>query len=188
MTIDDRTLIDQAQVGDEAAFSEIYHRYQPAVRTYIYYRLRDDMLADDLAAEVFVRLVDKIDTFVYQERPLLAWLYTIAGNLVKDHYKRSNHITKLPLQDDEIADSPGPAQLTDQFLAQELLVEAMSILNETQYQVIIYKFVENRTNPEVADLLGKTEGAIKSIQHRALDTMRRYLERKGKGAESYVTH
>ena len=188
MTVDDRTLINQAQAGVEAAFSEIYHRYQPAVRTYIFYRTRDDMLADDLTAEVFVRLVDKIDTFVYQERPFLAWLYTIAGNLVKDHYKRNNHITKSPLLEDEMTDSPGPDQLTDLFLAKDMLLEAMSELNETQYQVIIYKFVENRTNPEVAQLLGKTEGAVKSIQHRALDTMRRYLERKGKGAEYYVIH
>lgn len=188
MTVDDRTLISEAQAGKEAAFSEIYRRYQPAVRTFIFYRIGDDMLADDLTAEVFVRLVDKIDTFVYRERPFIAWLYTIAGNIVKDHYRRHNRITKLPLLEDEIADSPGPAQTTDLFLAQDMLVEAMSELNEIQYQVIIYKFVENRSNPEVARLLGKTEGAVKSIQHRALDTMRRYLVRKGKVSESYVTY
>ena len=145
------------------------------------------MLADDLAAEVFVRLVDKIDSFVYQDRPLLAWLYTIAGNLVKDHYKRHSQHTAVPLFEEEIDDSLNLAHLTDLLLAKELLADAMSVLNETQYQVIIYKFVENRTNPEVAQLLNKTEGAVKSIQHRALDSMRRYLERKGKGAESYVT-
>lgn len=182
---DERTLITAAQAGNQAAFSEIYQCYQPVVRNYVFYRVRDDTLADDLTAEVFVRLVDKIDTFVYQERPLLAWLYTIAGNLIKDHYKRNGRMTKLPLLDDAISDMPGPGQLTDQFLAQDILLAAMAELNEIQYQVIIFKFVENRSNPEVARLLGKTEGAIKSIQHRALTVMQGYLERRGKGAKTH---
>lgn len=185
MHTDERTLITAAQAGNQAAFSEIYQCYQPVVHNYVFYRVRDDALADDLTAEVFVRLVDKIDTFVYQERPLLAWLYTIAGNLLKDHYKRNGRMTKLPLLDDAISDMPGPGQLTDQFLAQDILLAAMAELNEIQYQVIIFKFVENRSNPEVARLLGKTEGAIKSIQHRALTVMQGCLERKGKGAKTH---
>lgn len=186
MHTDDRQLIAEAQAGNQAAFSEIYQSYQPAVRNYVFYRVRDDTLADDLTAEVFVRLVDKIDTFVYQERPLLAWLYTIAGNLIKDHYKRNGRLTRLSLLDDAVSDLPGPGQVTDQYLAQDMLLQALAELNEIQYQVIVFKFIENRTNPEVAKLLGKTEGAIKAIQHRALAVMHCYLERKGKGSKTHA--
>ena len=94
-------------------------------------------------------------------------------------------MTELPLLDDAISDIPGPGQLTDQFLAQDILLTALAQLNEIQYQVIIFKFVENRSNSEVARLLGKTEGAIKAIQHRALTVMQGYLERKGKGAKTH---
>jgi RNA polymerase sigma-70 factor (ECF subfamily) len=79
---DEVRLVKQAQAGDEAAFVALYQQNQPSVYTYIYYRVGEQMTAEDLTAEVFVRLVSKIHKFKPGKRPILAWLYTIAGNLV----------------------------------------------------------------------------------------------------------
>ena len=83
------TLVQRAKGGDPDAFAEIYDRCQPAIYRYIYYQVNDVATAEDLTGEVFVRLVEKIDRFTYRGRPLLAWLYTIARNLITDHRRRS---------------------------------------------------------------------------------------------------
>jgi len=82
MSRDETRLVQRAKEGDPAAFAELYDRYQPAIYRYIFYRVDNTATAEDLTSEVFVRLVERIDRFRYQGRPLLAWLYTIARNLV----------------------------------------------------------------------------------------------------------
>jgi RNA polymerase sigma-70 factor (ECF subfamily) len=176
----DTALVHRAKQGDQSAFVAIYEQYQPSIYTYIFYRVGDGMLADDLTADVFVRLVDKIRSFTPGERPLLAWLYTIAHNLVVDHYRHNGRTHCLPL--DEMSENLAadeasqPAQTAEQHLTQDWLRESLRRLTEAQRQVILLKFVEGKSNAEVAALLGKDEGAIKSLQHRALAALSRALE------------
>ncbi len=178
---DEARLVQLAQRGDAVACAALYSRHYDAVYRYCYYRVSDVTLAQDLTSEVFVRMVEKLDTFKMRGRPLLAWLYTIARNLVTDMYRRNRKGTHLPLDeasDVETDDAEDPFQRTERRLQADCLAAAMKHLTEEQRRVILLKFIENLDNGQVAHLLGKTEGAIKSLQHRALRALRRALERE----------
>jgi len=179
MSKDEARLIQRAKEGDPAAFAEIYDRHQPAIYRYILYRVGDVATAEDLTGEVFVRLVERVDRFTYRGRPLLAWLYTIARNLVTDYRRRAGQAAMLPLDEQLVAEVDDMEQVTERGLAQRRLAAALTHLTEDQRQVIILKFIEGLNNAEVARTLGKSVGAVKSLQHRALAALRRALERNG---------
>jgi RNA polymerase sigma-70 factor (ECF subfamily) len=170
---DEALLIKRAKEGEQAAFAEIYTRHHDAIYTYVYFRVNDAGLAEDLAGEVFVRMVEKIDGFTYRGRPLLAWLYTIARNLLVDHQRQQAQTNHQPLDERLVAGEASPQEVTAQSLNRDCLARALRHLTEDQQLVILHKLLEGRSNAEVADLLGKTEGAIKSLQHRALASLRR---------------
>lgn len=174
---DEARLVKQAQAGEEGAFVALYQQNQPSVYTYIYYRVGDQMTAEDLTAEVFVRLVAKIHRFKPGKRPILAWLYTIAGNLVTDHYRRNGRATLLPLNDQVRSNGHSPSHTIQKAQEHRRLAAAMAELTEDQRQVVLLKFVERRSNAETGAILGKTEGAVKALQHRALAALRRVLEK-----------
>jgi RNA polymerase sigma-70 factor (ECF subfamily) len=190
---DEAQLVKQAQAGEKSAFIGLYQQNQPSVYTYIYYRVGNQMTAEDLTAEVFVRLVEKIHQFKPGKRPILAWLYAIAGNLITDHYRRNGRVTWLPLSEQvhsnghshgyshghSHGDSHGhsPADAIQKEQDHQRLVVAMGKLTEDQRQVVLLRFVERRSNAETAAILGKTEGAIKALQQRALAALRKTLEK-----------
>ena len=179
MSTDEIRLIQRAKQGDPTAFSEIYDRHRPAIYRYIFYQVGDAAVAEDLTGEVFVRLVEKIDGFKYRGRPLLAWLYTIARNLVTDHYRRAARSQAFP---PDIQLETGTASLDETVeyrLTQRRLVAAIAGLTGDQRQVILLKFVEGLDNETVAQVLGRSVGAVKTLQHRALAALRRALERNG---------
>lgn len=170
-------LVRKAQRGDADAFAAIFDQHYPAIYRYCFYRLGDVKLAQDLTSEVFVRMVEKLDTFKPNGRPLLAWLYTIARNLVADDYRRNGKVAHLPLDEALISGTrANPVHQTEQSLLADCLQKGMKELTEDQRQVILLKFVEDQSNDQVARILGKTRGAVKSLQHRALASLRRVLE------------
>ena len=181
MSRDENTLIQQAKEGDPAAFAELYDLYQPAIYRYIFYRVNDVPTAEDLTSEVFVRLVEKIDRFKIQGRPLLAWLYTIARNLITDHHRHAGRALPLSLDGPPVADvdAADPEDAIEHSLTQHMLATAITSLTEDQRQVVILKFVEGLDNETVARALGKSVGAVKGLQHRALVALRRVLEANG---------
>ena len=173
---DEARLIKRAQQGDADAFAEIYELHQPAVYRYVYYRVGNVATAEDLAAVVFTRVVEGIDKYRYRGRPLLAWLYTIARNAVIDHQRRSARDVTVPL-DNHVADESVDAErAAERALSQQQLTAAMTHLTEDQRQVIMLRFIEEMTSEQVAEVLGKSTGAIKALQHRALAALRRHLE------------
>lgn len=174
---EDARLVWQAQNGDVEAVARIYECYQPSIFTYIYYRVGDQALAEDLTSEVFTRLVDKLPTYTPSERPILAWLYTVAHNLLVGHYRKNNQQPEKNLPATLPDGSAGPEARTEAHLWREGLQMALHQLTEEQQQVIILKFVQDYSNAEIAAVLGKTEGAVKSMQHRALAALHRILER-----------
>lgn len=175
----DAHLVRRAQQGDAAAFTAIYDQHYDAVYTYLYYRVSDAAVAEDLTADVFVRLVQHIHTFTSGDKPILVWLYTIAANLLTDHRRKNGRYTWLPLEEGLTAGDADPSRLTHQNWQQDRLLAALQQLTDEQQAVIVLKFVEKQSNAAIAEHLGKTEGAIKSLQHRALDSLRRILERNG---------
>lgn len=181
MPLSEADLIWRAQKGDREAIAEIYDRCQSSVFTYIYYRVSDQECAEDLAGEVFVRMIEKLPGYIYSDRPVLAWLYTIAHNLVIDHYRTNNRNAPLSLQDSLTAnpqEDGHPAYKTEERLIQECLARVMQLLTEEQRQVIQLKFMEDREIAEVASILGRNERAIRSLQHRALGALQRAMEQE----------
>lgn len=176
MSDDESGLIHQAVQGDAAAWAALYDCHYHAVYRYCYYRVGDVNLAQDLASEVFMRMVENIHTFDLRGRPLLAWLYTIARNLIADGYRQAKQVVPSLLEDLPAVEEDSPAQSVERRLAATQVAAALEHLTEDQRQVLFLKFAQNLTNPEVAYLLGKPEGAVKSLQHRALAALQRALK------------
>jgi RNA polymerase sigma-70 factor (ECF subfamily) len=176
MSNDEAKLIQRAKRGDATAFAEIYERCQPAIYRYIFYQVGDAPTAEDLTSEVFVRLVDKIDRFTYHGRPLLAWLYTIARNLVTDHHRRAKQSQPLELEKQLIATEVDVEEAVEDKLAQNRVIAAIPHLTEEQRQVILLRFIEGLDNASTASILNKSVNAVKALQHRALAALRRILE------------
>jgi RNA polymerase sigma-70 factor (ECF subfamily) len=174
----ENTSVDSMQAKRDM-FIHVYEKYRPSIFNYIFYRVGDPELADDLTSDVFVRMVDKYELSARDDRPIAPWLYAIARNLVVDHHRRAGRIGWGPLPDQAPAgETSNPARQAETQTLQECLIKALDYLTEEQRQVILLKFIERRTNQEVGKLLGKPEGAIKSLQHRALAGLRRALEKE----------
>jgi RNA polymerase sigma-70 factor (ECF subfamily) len=179
------SLVPRCQRGDRAAVEALYALYADRIYRYLLARVGDAEPAADLTTEVFVRMIGQLAGFrLNRERPAAsfsAWLYRIAANLAADHHRRRRRFVQvsldpaLPLP----AREPGPDAVAEQHEAAAQLAQALQGLSEEQRLVVIGKFVEGMSNPEVAAWLGKTEGAVKSLQHRALQTLGRLL----RGAE-----
>lgn len=173
----ERELVLQAAQGDETAILTLYEQHKTAVTTYIYYRLGGDQaLAEEIAAEVFARMVAGLPRFVYRERPFLAWLYTIARNCIKDHYRRDGRYPNQSLPEQHEDETAGPEQQAHLTLESVRLRQALAQITEAQRDVIILRFIEGRSVAETAALLDKKEGAVKTLTRRALAALRRQLE------------
>ncbi|NHZ71651.1 MAG: sigma-70 family RNA polymerase sigma factor [Aquificales bacterium] len=173
--VDDQQIVKQAQQGTRSAVAALYHKHHAQVYRYIVYRVGDTVVADDLTADVFVSMVKHIDSYEDRGRPFLAWLYTIAGNVVKMHYRHQKATEFEPLPDEMIDQYANPAEIAQTNMTHEQLIAAMPHLPEMQRQVILLKFIEGFSNREIAAMLGKKEGNIRVLQHRAILTLRQIL-------------
>jgi len=172
-------LIRRAKERDPAALTEIYELHQPTIYRYILHRVDDVATAEDLTAEVFVRMVAEIGRFTSRGRPLLAWLYTIARNLVTDHYRRGGKLPQVALDEQLMSSIADPDDRIQRWLVREQLYGALAYLTDEQYEVVFLRFIEGLDNETVAQLLGKSVRAVKSLQYRGMITLRRVLKRNG---------
>jgi RNA polymerase sigma-70 factor, ECF subfamily len=170
-------LVKQAQEGSADAFGELYRLYMDTVFRYIYYRVSTRALAEDLTSETFVRALRRITTFSWQGRDFGAWLVTIARNLVADHFKSSRHRMEVStgemLDSNEVEASPEDSVLES--LSNQALLEAVHRLNDQQRECVTLRFLQGLSVAETADIMGKNEGAIKTLQYRAVRTLARLL-------------
>jgi RNA polymerase sigma-70 factor (ECF subfamily) len=170
-------LVRQAQEGSADAFGELYRIYCDTVFRYIYYRVSTRALAEDLTSETFVRALRRITTFSWQGRDFGAWLVTIARNLVADHFKSSRHRMEVStgemLDSNEVEASPEESVL--EHLSNEALLDAVHRLNDQQRECVTLRFLQGLSVAETADIMGKNEGAIKTLQYRAVRTLARLL-------------
>ncbi len=168
-------LLDRARRLDEAALAHIYDRYHLVVYRYLYRQVGDVDTARDLAAEVFHRLLVALHTGKGPQNHLVAWLYRTAHNALVDYYRRQQHRRHLPLTEELAEGSNGPAETVEHRLLVGQLRQALQRLSPDQQQVIALKFLENLSNEQAALIMGKSVGAIKSLQHRALSTLQRQM-------------
>lgn len=172
-------LVARLKACDEAAIRQVYRQYADAIYRYALYQGGDEHLAEDVAGEVFVRMLESIGTYTYRGTPISAWLYRIARNLVIDQQRRGNRLKPLDQVEHTDFVSDNPVDLAERRLGWEELRSALSELTDEQRDVVVLKFVEDLQNQQVAAIVGKNEGSVKALQHRALRSLRRVLERRG---------
>ena len=174
-------LLKDAQRGAPAAYDRLYNLYADKIFRYVYARLGQRESAEELTADVFVRLIQVLPRFrVNAERPVAsfsAWLYRIAGNLLTDNYRRERHRQHVDIADQTHLAGSGPTPDQHASAAEEgqLIIQALAELGPEQQAVVLYRFAEQYSTQQVADLMGKTTGAVKALQHRALISLRRLL-------------
>jgi RNA polymerase sigma-70 factor (ECF subfamily) len=175
------TLIRQAKRYEEKAFSKIYKHFYQQVYRYIYYRTNDRNIAEDLTAETFLKVLQNIQSFRKEAKSFLPWLIKIAYSQVVEFYRNGGQNEMLSLEEENSWQFGYSAADAEDLILSRLDGEdiwcAVGRLTEEQQQVIYLKFGLGLSNSEVAEILGKKEGAIKSLQVRALNSLKRYLAR-----------
>jgi RNA polymerase sigma-70 factor, ECF subfamily len=163
-------LVAQAQQGDAEAFGLLYDRYIDFVYRYIYYRVGDRSTAEDFTSETFLRAWRRIGSVTNQGRDVGAWLVTIARNIVLDHVKSSRYRLEITTADMLDADrhEDGPEGAVLDRLASAELLRAVRQLNADQQECIVLRFLQGLSVAETAAVMGRNEGAIKALQHRAV--------------------
>jgi len=172
---DDTKLLDRARKHDAVALGEIYDRYAGRMYSYIYTHIGHRETAEDMAAEVFLSMLQALDKGNFARTSLSAWLYQIAHNLVVDHY-RKHRPTLLPL-DSELGAGDPPVDIVQERWNQDWVRRGLAQLSLDQRQVIALRFGQRMKAKEVAEVLGKSEDAVRKLQCRALSSLRRILER-----------
>jgi RNA polymerase sigma-70 factor (ECF subfamily) len=168
----EQTLIERAREMDACAWDELYTLHHGAIYRYAMFRLSDATAADDVAAEVFLEAVRGITKYRYRGIAFRAWLYRIAHNLTSDFRRRTAARRERETHDDEtIAMLPGE-DFTPGLERRRDLQLAVAQLTDEQQQVVILRFFEGLSLAETAEATGRNCGAIKSLQHRALERLR----------------
>jgi RNA polymerase sigma-70 factor, ECF subfamily len=173
---DVRRLVERAQQGEREALEELYLMHFDRIYSYLQMSVGNRHDAEDLTNQTFVKMLESIDRFQWRKVPISAWLFRIAHNLAMDHF-RSRRRWQL---EEEPPEPPGSEERSAeeealQAIGRQSMLEMIDGLSIDQQQVLTLKFVFNFSNREVATILGKTEGAIKSLQHRALASLQRQL-------------
>lgn len=170
-------LVEAAQRGDSAAFGELYDRYVESVFRYVLFRVGDRTLAEDVTSETFLRAFRRITSISYQGRDVGAWFVTIARNLVLDHVKSSRFRLEVATADpdDGTTVALGPeSQVLTQLTHVELL-RCVRQLGDDQRECIVLRFLQGLSVSETALIMGRNEGAIKALQHRAVRRLAQLL-------------
>lgn len=167
-------LVDQAGRGETEAFSTLYERYVTRIYNYIYYRTGNPHEAEDLTSRVFHRALHHIANYDNRGVPFSAWLYRIAHNLVANWHRDNSRRKEVPLEDytqhPQRMQAPEASVVDSQEM--EALLKVIRRLPPDRQQLLILKFVEGMSNAEVAVIMMRSEGAIKSLYHRTLTALR----------------
>ena len=177
MLADEDAVVERAKT-DPAAFGILYECYVNRIYNYIYYRVGNQHDAEDLTARTFHRALDNIDRYVNRGAPFSAWLYRIAHNLVANWHRDQSRRRIVSLEDIKlrIQRRNGPDQMAEQEEEKDQLLAAIRRLPADRQQLLILKFVEGMSNTEIGKVMGRSEGAIKSLYHRTLLSLREMFD------------
>jgi RNA polymerase sigma-70 factor (ECF subfamily) len=177
---DEKRLVEQAKSGDGEAFALLYEAYFDRVYRFIFFRVTDVQIAEDLTSQVFLKAWENLNRY-HPRGPFLAWLYAIARNTVIDTYRTKKQTVSLdeaaPMaaQDDKLDD-----RMQLQFEVQSMQA-AMQHLTKEQQEVIMLKFIAEFDTAQIARHMGKSEGAIRALQMRALQALARVMKNQSNG-------
>ena len=171
-----RALVERAKAGDRDALEELYLIHFDRIYSYLHMSVGNRHDAEDLTTQTFLRMLESIKRFRWGKAPFSAWLFRIAHNLAMDHFRAARRLQpadEVPEEENSVEASAEDQAMAK--LGQRSMLELVAELSPEQQQVLTLKFVFNFSNGEVATILGKTEGAVKSLQHRALVSLQKQI-------------
>jgi RNA polymerase sigma-70 factor (ECF subfamily) len=169
---DESKLISLSQQGDAEAFARLYACYVGRITRYVYFRVTDHELAEDITSRIFLKMLEKLDTYRVRQSPISSWLYRMAHNAIIDHYRtKKTFISLEEAHQAEVRQEDGIEEKLDLQIKSQQLRAALQVLTEEQQRVLILKFVDGLSTREIARQLGKGQGAVRGLQMRALQRL-----------------
>ena len=168
-------LVERAREGDEAAFGALYDAFAPRLYRFFSFRVPRRDLAEDLTQQVFVKMIEQLPNYQAQGAPFAAWVFRIARNIWIDQHRTSHPAAPLESLPESTDGEPGPEEMALRSLDWERVRAALYRLPDEQREVIVCRFFAELSPAETASLMGRSEGSVRVIQHRALVALRRML-------------
>jgi len=175
----DSELIRRAIAGDTDAFGALYERYMTAIYRYIYFRIGDERVSEDLTGTTFLRVWESLDRFQPDRISFRSWLYRVAHNLLVDRYRTQKPVSRL----DDFTPHDRQPDPEHQLIDNEesrLLAKAISHIKPDYQEVVSLRFISQLSHVETARIMGRNEGAVRVLQHRALKALKRSLSQAAK--------
>ena len=177
ITPDEAKLLARASLGDPDAIASLYDLYASRIYNYIYRRTSDPVTAEDLTGQVFLRMIEALRSGKGWRTSFSGWLYRIAHNLVVDLYRKRSQVNYTPIDDTPhiVSGADDPYKVAASRLDNDVLLRAINQLTDEQAQVVTLRFLEGYSIAEVANIMDKTDGAIKALQYRGVASLRRLM-------------
>ena len=176
-----KRLVERAQQGDRDALEQLYLMHFDRIYSYLHMSVGNRHDAEDLTTQTFLKMLEAIGRFRWRSAPFSAWLFRIAHNLAMDHFRANRRWQpEEDVPEPQGSEEASAEEEAMQTIGRQSMLELIDRLSHEQQQVLTLKFVFNFPNADVATILGKTEGAIKSLQHRALVSLQKQIARGAK--------
>jgi RNA polymerase sigma-70 factor (ECF subfamily) len=172
---DEQSLVLKAQKCDQEAFATLYEQNFDKIYRYIALKVGSNAEAEDMTQQVFIKALHSLSTYRWKDVPFSAWLFRIAHNQVIDYYRKKTKQATVPLFEEITASDSDPEKLVEQKIDSETLLSASKKLTAAQQEVISLRFAGELPIAEVARIMGKSQGAIKALQHSAILALRKLI-------------
>ena len=172
-------IVRRAQLYDDDALQSLYQKYYPKIYNYAFLQMGDVQAAEDLASDVMLKMIESLRSYSFRGLPFGAWVFRIARNRLIDLHRRRKRRGEVDLSETLASTLANPHSMAERALERGQLQIAMKHLTDEQRQVIVLKFIQGFDNRSVGRIMGRSEGAIKSLQHRALASLRRVMYPEG---------
>jgi RNA polymerase sigma-70 factor (ECF subfamily) len=175
----EENLIRRAQQRDQVALTQLYEENFDRIYRYIVLKIGDRTEAEDMTQQVFLNAIQSISSYKSKGMPFSSWLYRIAHNQVVDHLRKKSRRITVPLDDTLPVKGDDPRHIAEQKMAIEEVVAASRGLTAAQQEVISLRFAAELSVAECAKTMGRSEGAVKALQHSAIAALRKALGKGG---------
>ena len=172
---DEESLVQRAKQRDQKAFAQLYEEHFDKIYRYVALRIGDRTEAEDMTQQVFLNALKSISSFKWKGVPFAAWLFRIAHNQVVDYLRKKSKQAAAPLDESLVSSDSNPQLMAEHSLDVEQLLLATRRLTEAQRQVISLRFTGELSINQVAKIMGKSQGAVKALQHSAIVALRKIL-------------
>ncbi len=172
---EEQSLVQRAQQQEPEAFAQLYENYFDKIYRYVVFRIGNRIEAEDVTQQVFVNALQSISSFKWRGPPFSAWLFRIAHNQVVDYLRKKTKHATMSIDTQLASSDSNPGLLAERNMDTEQLLLATKRLTKAQQEVISLRFTGELSIAQVAKVMGKSEGAVKALQHSAIVALRKAL-------------